>query len=605
MTTYETLYQGSDNIFMPKYVTSKYETNAGSLGMSLDPRTANQLSEINTKINPGIKHIEVSAISPEVMDSIPDIHLDEMRRLSQLTGVSTSLHAPIIEASGVGQKGGWEESNRIGAERQLSSSLIRAHRLDPKGNVSVTVHSTAQLPELITKIKVDGEQKTTGMLIINPETGKITTIEDQKKFFPKEGEKGGIFDAEKPRKFNTAEELDKINKDTWTSEVSDINRQVTYGQDILERVKKNYPVPEDLYKEIARGVDVNELEYEGDKEIFKDIQRDIVHGQIYLKGAYRELQKVFDNAYQNALKDNNKEDIYKLKRYAEDITPMIKTGIDQDPQALSEVLEKGIKVLNEIKETPKIWREMNDFVIDQAAKSYGNAATAAYKEFHDTAPVLNIENPPAGQGLSRGEDLKNLVEASRKVVVENLKKDGMSDSEAKQAAKKLIGATWDVGHINMIRKMGYSEQDVVEETRKIAPFVNHVHLSDNFGLDHTELPMGMGNVPLKQMMEKLGEKGFEGKKIIEAGNWWQHFADKGGGNPFKPSLEGMNSPIYSIGAAPYWSTPPTFGAYYMGHGPINPAVHHRLYGSGFENLPLELGGEIQGERGRFSGTPNA
>jgi hypothetical protein len=283
---------------------------------------------------------------------------------------------------------------------------------------------------------------------------------------------------------------------------------------------------------------------------------------------------------------------------------MIKTGVEQDPQILAEVVEKGVRVLGDLKNTPQLWKKMNDFAIEQSAKTFGNAAATAWKKFHDSAPVLSIENPPAGGGLSRAEDLKRVIEESRKIAIENLKKEGLSSGEAKQAAEKLIGATWDVGHINMIRKMGFSEKDVIKEAEKIAPFVKHVHLSDNFGLDHTELPMGMGNVPLKEVMKKLGEKGFEGKKIVEAGNWWQHFAEKGGGNPFKPSLEGMNSPIYSMGPSAYWSTPPGFGAYYSGHGIINTPTHHRLYGAGFENLPMELGGEIPGDKGRFAGSPN-
>jgi len=205
--------------------------------------------------------------------------------------------------------------------------------------------------------------------------------------------------------------------------------------------------------------------------------------------------------------------------------------------------------------------------------------------------------------LSRAEDLKDLIQRSRKVFVEKMKGD-LGRGEAERQAEKLIGATWDVGHINMIRKKGYSEEDVVNEAKIIAPFVKHVHLSDNFGLDHTELPMGMGNVPMKKIMEKLGERGFEGKKIIEAGNWWQYFADKGGGNPFRPSIEAFDSPIYSMKMGPYWSQLGSIPGYYSGHGPINPAVHHKTYGAGFENLPTELGGEIQGDRSRFSGAPN-
>lgn len=82
----------------------------------------------------------------------------------------------------------------------------------------------------------------------------------------------------------------------------------------------------------------------------------------------------------------------------------------------------------------------------------------------------------------------------------------MSENEAKKQAEKFIGATWDVGHINMLRKFGYEEKDIIKEAEAVAPYIKHVHLSDNFGFEHTELPMGMGNVPLKEIMEKLGKK---------------------------------------------------------------------------------------------------
>ena len=85
----------------------------------------------------------------------------------------------------------------------------------------------------------------------------------------------------------------------------------------------------------------------------------------------------------------------------------------------------------------------------------------------------------------------------------------------------------------MLRRYGYTEEEIIKETEKVAPLVKHVHLSDNFGFEHTELPMGMGNVPLKEMMEKLGEKGFDAKKIIEAGAWWQHFRTP----PFRKALK--------------------------------------------------------------------
>ncbi len=39
----------------------------------------------------------------------------------------------------------------------------------------------------------------------------------------------------------------------------------------------------------------------------------------------------------------------------------------------------------------------------------------------------------------------------------------------------------------------------------------------------------------------------------------------------------------------------------MGHGQINPPIHHSVYGAGLTTLPVELGGEMPGQdRGRFA-----
>ena len=155
---------------------------------------------------------------------------------------------------------------------------------------------------------------------------------------------------------------------------------------------------------------------------------------------------------------------------------------------------------------PEVYKPVEDFAIDKTATTFANAAFNSYKKFKNNAPIISIENPPTGGGLSRAEDLKKLVESARNKFVEKAVGTGMSERDAREQANKLIGVTWDVGHINMLRKYGYTEQDVIKEAEKIAPLVKHVHLSDNFGFEHTELPMGMGNVPIKQIMEKTRER---------------------------------------------------------------------------------------------------
>jgi hypothetical protein len=240
--------------------------------------------------------------------------------------------------------------------------------------------------------------------------------------------------------------------------------------------------------------------------------------------------------------------------------------------------------------------------LSKSAETFANAAFHGYSKFKDKAPVVSIENPPAGTaGFSRAEDLQKVVNASRAKFVDKAVSEGMNKKEAENQAERLIGVTWDVGHINMLRKYGFSEKDVVEESKKVAPFVKHVHLSDNFGLEHTELPMGMGNVPMKEIMEHLGEKGFEAAKIIEAGNWWQHFKSP----PFQETLSAFGSPIYGMKMAPYWNQAGGFEqGYFTGYGQMLPQTNYETFGAGFSQLPMELGGQRQGGRGsRMSGRP--
>jgi hypothetical protein len=612
MTSYEALYEGS-SFLIPRYNPAGYQELAKNMGMSLDPRTANQLKEVNVKINPGIKHVELSGIQGQILESIPDEHLDEIRRLTQLTGVTTSLHAPIVEASGIGQRG-WEEVNRLGAEKQLESALLRSKLLDPQGNISVVVHSSAGLPEMSPKIKIEernpvtGEieekEKPTSLFIVDQSSGKFGQIEPEKRFFPEEGE-GKFSASNEPRPFDPEKELAKRNRDIWTQQLSEVNRFATYGEEIIDRATQTYHIPEDMISYISKGEDINNLdEDDPTKKVLKAAQRDLFHGQIYLRDSYRHFRDLFDKAWLSG----GEHDRDKLKKFADHYAKEIVPGIETNPEKLpilKDMMEEGLRVLRDI-EAPKTFIPMQEFAIKKTAETFANAATTAWEKFHDKAPVLNIENPPAGGeggGLSRAEDLRDVVKATRQKFIQNLVDKGVDHSTAEEAAKKTIGATWDVGHINMLRKKGYSEKDIIKQTEIIAPYVKHVHLSDNFGLDHTELPMGMGNVPMKEIMEKLKKEGFKGKEIIEAGNWWQHFAEQGGGNPFKPTLQNYDSPVYAMKEGYTWSQLGGYAGYFSGHGPVNPSVHHNLYGSGFQNLPVELGGEIPGTRDRMSGTP--
>ena len=125
-----------------------------------------------------------------------------------------------------------------------------------------------------------------------------------------------------------------------------------------------------------------------------------------------------------------------------------------------------------------------------------------------------------------------------------------------------------------------------------------MHLSDNFGLEHTELPMGMGNVPVKKMLDLISQYNKQVKKIVETGDWFEPFKT----TPFRETLGAFGSSVYGA-EGPYWNQAAGLsGQYFAGQGATNPPIHHSLFGSGFSNLPIELGGQMAG-RSRVSGAP--
>src|SRR4030042_1635879 len=354
------------------------------------------------------------------------------------------------------------------------------------------------------------------------------------------------------------------------------------------------------------GPSGGEIENKG-KIRFEDLTQTQQNAYIKMEDAKNYLSEITKNAnniFSKAYKYGNEEQKEKLKElseiYAKDLQSINKTDILGESRAMHRLLNELQSPQNNL--APEMFVPIEKFAVEQSSKTFGNAAFNAYKKFGEKSPILSIENPPAGFALSTGEDLKNLVEESRKQFVKKAVSEGISEGKAEDAAQKLIGATWDVGHINMLRKQGLSEKDIIKETEKIAPLVKHVHLSDNFGFEHTELPMGMGNVPIKEILEKLGKEGFDAKKIIEAGSWWQHQRTA----PFKETLEAFGSPIYSMQMAPYWNQNIEFHqSYYAGlAGQWLPQTNYETFGSGFSRMPMELGGQAQGAQGsRMSGKP--
>jgi len=587
-----------------------YGPNAGNIGIPTDPRTANQLAAIAQKLSTGAKTIEVSGVQAQQLESVPKQHMKEINRLKKLVGVDLTFHGPVVEASGW-TDAGWTETNRAGTERQMNSAIERAHELEPDGNIVVTFHSSAGLPELETKVKTKDGEKVTEMIVFDERTGSATRLRPKINYLT-------------GQKADPKVELEEMNKEGWLRELSQLSFHANTGENSIKRglrelqhLEKDKKVDEkaliDIYKKSKTGewqdmVDTLKPEV---KEATVDFVNNMNYGEIYVRDAYQALQTQFNKAWVATEKAGNKEDKQKLENYKAELARALSKTDFSNPNNLikfADTVQRGVNVLNTLKEAPKLLRPMSEFINDKSSETFANTALNAYEKFGSKAPIISIENPPAGGALSRASDLKKLVETTRKKFAQKAQKEmGLSEGEAKKQAEKLIGVTWDVGHINMIRKYGYGDKELKKETEKVAPFVKHVHLSDNFGMEHTELPMGMGDVPMKAHLEalkKYGKQVDKIKQIAETGNWFGPQAF-GNATPFGEVLKGMGSSVFTGGAAPYWNQAyGSMGGYYSGFGNILPDQHFAsIYGAGFSNLPTELGGQQMSGRSRMSGTP--
>lgn len=577
--TVNNIYQGGYSSLEPGYgdIFTGYHVPARQLGAPTKPDTANQIQQLNMLLNQGIIPIEVGALSPEVFDQIPKQHFKEMNRMVKLTGSDISVHAPIVEASGIGEHG-WSESQRQLAENQLKDVVDRTSPMNEKGGMSITIHGAGKIPGAEYAMTPEGK-KEASLYVVNRETGKITTVlTEEEKYYPgKEGLKSVL----SPR-----DELEALNETEWDNTLSQL---VHHKEDADKIVRENEVQIMDVLPLLqSKAITPSDLNI-GQKIAYGHI----LNAEAYLKDTRMALNGMFNKAY----KFGTDEDKAKLELAAKNFQKTLEknrtlTGQSSAIQGLIYEL-KGLQ--------PQIYQPIEDFAVDHSAKTFANVAFHAFDEYKDKAPTINIENFFPGMAFSHGKELDNLITKTKEKFVEQAVSKGYSRGTAEAQADKMIGVTLDVGHLNIAKKKGFKDPDVIKEMEEIAKHVKHVHLSDNFGYSDSHLPPGMGNVPIKEILERLEQEGYEGKQIVEAGGFVQHF----GTSPLPYTLEGMGAPMFTQGETPYWNqTVGLYQGYSGGFGMMLPEVHYETFGAGFAQLPPELGGQRPGAKGsRMSGKP--
>jgi hypothetical protein len=611
---YVSFYSGEYSSLNPDYGNfTGYRLDSSQLGFPGSAQTANQLNEAINAIKQGVRAFEVTMASPEAAEQIPKQHFKEIMALTKLTGVKPSVHAPVIDAAGFGQRG-WEgEHAREDAERRLFETVKKSYELDPKGNVPVVMHSSGGIPGTEwrpakgIKPGEKGRFKEQKIFVIDQETGQIVTaLQEERKFLPgmekKEHWEKGVLRT-------PIKELENLNATEWENKLTNLAFYKKEADEALSNLTKvpgiieitKTQIKSNPFKEPEKySKELRELQQKN-----PDAWNQLEKASLFLENNQQNFTTLFHKAYKYGTSEQKKE----LKQLSDDFKNQQKKIKSRNPYeqqtAYSNIIDNAVARLREItmRNPPKVYETAEKFSMEKTAKTFGNIAFKSYKKFGENSPIIAVENMMQGMAFSRAQDMEKLINKTRKVFVEKAVEQGTSESEAEAQAEKIIGATWDVGHLNMMRKAGFTEEDVVKESERIAKLVKHVHITDNFGYSDAHLPPGMGNVPFKKIFEQLGKQGKFDKirKIVEAPGFVQHFKK----SPHPWTLAAFGAPIYKTGTAPYWHQAVGFpGSYFAFPMAYLPEKHFSTYGTGFSSLPEELGGQIPGTQSRFSGTQN-
>ena len=121
------------------FVDGQFYVPQGSTAATTSIQTANQLGEVNARLNAGVFGVDIAPINPQTLEQIPKEHFDEMYRLAKLSNATVSMHGPILGLAGFNQNR-YDDQSRVEAERMVDYALDRAHQLSPNKSTFMNIH---------------------------------------------------------------------------------------------------------------------------------------------------------------------------------------------------------------------------------------------------------------------------------------------------------------------------------------------------------------------------------------------------------------------------------------------------------------------------------
>lgn len=633
-----------------KYYFTADRPPAGKIGATASPQTPNQIGELTSRLNQGLKAVEIGAMNQRLLDQVPLKHFTEMKRLNKLTGAEATLHAPIqdLDLAGFTQQG-WNEYERKESVEKLKSVIDRGHLLNESGNTPITVHAGGfpamkwQKGGLHKGGEIEEESKPiqdqmSEMVIVNQDTGQMQPLRYREKEYIS-GRKVA---------WTPEYSMNNLNRTSWDEE----KLRIMQWKKDLNQVQDRFNTLNKERLQVLKSAQGKRILTEQEKMELASLSSEEERTRNYRDETYTHIRSLAEDMYNRYKKfrtdetgiekeqheqlfkqainkiDDDEKKVDRLKsEFTRNEEKYKRAKTEEEVRQIVNERHELVKVYNEITYDqseeiartieqlphPKTWIPIDDFAKEKVSGSITEAALYAYKKYGEKAPIISMENVYPEFPLSRAKSLKETIELAKKKFSEQLakqfeKENGMGEKraveKAEKIANKIIGVTWDVGHIYMLKKYGYTDEDIKKEAEKIGRHVTHLHLTDNFGFEDSHLPPGEGAVNIKDQLKEIEKSLTEEQKknmkaIVEAGEFVANFKEV----PHLYALSHLESPLYSENLGPTWSDIwETQGHYMSGFGEIMPQKYFDLYGApGFSQLPGSLGGSAgTPERGRFA-----
>lgn len=190
----------------------------------------------------------------------------------------------------------------------------------------------------------------------------------------------------------------------------------------------------------------------------------------------------------------------------------------------------------EQEERRKHLKSAKEYALEKSYDSYADAGMHAYmrtKQDNLKKPLaVAMENlfPEAYGG--HPDEIIDLIKNSREKMAQKLAQKGLDEKKAKEVAQEHIKMTLDTNHLYMWKKYWKNNPNkTIEQNDKdfnkwylnqIDKFaknkiIGNVHLTDGYGYQDDHLSPGDGMIPIKDVVKKLQENGYDQKMIVEAG----------------------------------------------------------------------------------------